>query len=172
MSLDQSNVSSSQLSDLKAVLEAQQKDTEPSTGNLKNVDVIKTALVTVSKMEHHLSLPSERRTEIPLGIFEDNNPSVQDAFLMLFDYMFFESSNVREACYKFFGLINKPPRSIDFLSKELTSKMIKDGAYNNWMSAEIRKGNGDALKTWNVLIRIMGRAIHQPSSGVMVISIF
>ena len=171
MSLDQSNVSRSQLSDLKAVLEAQQKDIEPAMGNLKN-NVIETALVLVSKMEHHLSLTPERRTEIHLAIFEEDNPNVKDAFLMLLDYMFFESSKVRAACYKFFSLISKPPKSVDFLSEVLTSKMTKDGVYSNWMSAEIRKGNEDALKTWNVLIRIMGRAIHQAGSGVMVITIF
>ena len=168
MELEQSNASRSPLVDLKTALEARQKDIEPAKESLKN-DVIETALVLVSKMEEHLLLPSERRSEIPLAIFEQENPSVKDAFLILLEYMFFEGSNVRAACYKFFSLIRKPPKSVDFLSSELTSKMTKDGAYNNWMSAEIRKGNGDALRTWNVLIRIMGRSIHQAGPGVTVI---
>ena len=168
MELEQSYASHSPLADLKAALEARPKDIEPAKESLKN-DAIETALVLVSKMEENLLLPSERRSEIPLAIFEQEKPIVKEAFLILLEYMFFESSKVREACYKFFSQIRKPPKSIDFLSSELTSKMTKDGAYNNWMSSEIRKGNGDALKTWNVLIRIMGRSIHQAGPGVTVI---
>ena len=40
--------------------------------------------------------------------------------------------------------------------------------YTNWMTEEIRKGNDGALETWNVLIRMMGKALHQTGSGVQV----
>ena len=160
-----------QLVALRGALTAKEYEINKATeenGEHQKLDVVKTALELVNKMEQQLSLETENRTEISLVNFDEENTSVKKAFMVLLDHLFSEISNVRSASYTFFGLVRKPPSSIDFLSNELTLKLSKDGLYTNWMTVEIRKGNEDALKTWNVLIRMMGKAIHQPGSGVQV----
>ena len=130
--------------------------------------VICTALDLVNKMDQQLSMEADNRVEASLLNFEDQKPIWKEAFLLILDHLFADSSTIRSACHTFFGHIRRPPSSIDFLSKELTTKLTKDGAYTNWMTNEIRKGNKDSLKTWNVLIRMMGKSIHQPGAGVQV----
>ena len=163
-----------QLTALKEALKAKENDIRKQTskGKGKNVtyDVVGIALQLVNKMDLHLSQEAENRMAAPLLTFEDDKDLVKDAFLLLLDQLFADSSKVRSACQTFFGLVGRPPNSIDFLSNELTSKLTKDGVYTNWMTNEIRKGNGSALKTWNVLIRMMGKSIHQPGPGVQVIN--
>ena len=125
------------------------------------------ALQLVTKIERELLIESKTIEEDLAKFKFDKTDKV--AFLIVLDNLFSDNSNVRSDCYKFFKQIQKAPDSVDFLSNELTSKLTgKEGVYNVWMTSEIRKGNADALKTWNILIRMMGKAIHQAGPGVQV----
>ena len=151
---------------LKAKGESKNLGTEAENNEMR--DGIEAALELVTRIENQLAREA-KTMEATLVTFEDENIKVKAAFLLVFDNLFSENSKVRSACYRFFDQVRKPPSSIDFLSNELTSKLTgKEGVYNAWMTSEIRKGNEDALKTWNILIRMMGKAIHQTGPGVQV----
>ena len=159
-----------QLLELRKVLKAKGESkilgTEKENNELR--DGIEAALELVTKIENQLTMEA-KTMEAAFITFEDENIKVKKAFLLVLDNLFSENSKVRSACYRFFDQVHKPPSSIDFLSNELISKLTgKDGIYNAWMTSEIRKGNEDALKTWNILIRMMGKAIHQTGPGVQV----
>ena len=162
----------SQLSALREALKAKEQDIRKHSTKEKVNDAmgnVEIALDLVNKADQQLSIESENRMETPLMTFDDDKAPVNGAFLLLLDHLFVDSSPVRSACHTFFGLVRHSPNSVDFLSNDLTSKLTKDGAYTNWMTNGIRKGNKGALKTWNVLIRMMGKAIHQPGPGLQVI---
>ena len=161
----------SQLSALWDALKAKEQDIKKHSTKEKLNDAmgdVEIALDLVKRADQQLSMESENRMETPLMAFDDDKAPVNGAFILLLDHLFVDSSSVRSACHTFFGLVEHSPNSVDFLSNDLTSKLTKNGAYTNWMTNGIRKGNKDALKTWNVLIRMMGKAINQPGPGLQV----
>ena len=172
MMMEQTN-SSFQLVELKKVLREKVETYVPNTKTDKtefNIGV-EAALQLVTKIEKELLIESKTMEEA-LATFKFENRD-KSAFLLVLDNVFSDNPKVRSDCYRFFKQVQKPPDSVDFLSNEMTSKLTgKEGVYNVWMTSEIRKGNADALKTWNILIRMMGKAIHQVGPGVQVNVLF
>ena len=133
----------------------------------RNISTI--ALELIDGKMHQLLSRDKNITDLRAhGKFEDREAFKEKAFFMIVNYLFSECSDLRASCYSYFREMKNPPSKIDFLSNEFTSKLLKDGVYTNWMTEEIRKGNVGALETWNVLIRMMGKALHQTGSGVQV----
>ena len=159
-----------QLMELKKVLNTKIEIKIEGTDKEKNAfkSGVDAAIQLVTKVEKLFSIESKTIKQTLLS-FNDESADDKKAFLLLLDYLFCENSTLRSECYTLFEQIAKPPSSINFLSDEMTFKLTgKEGTYNAWMTSEIRKGNQDALKTWNILIRMMGKAIHQTGPGVQV----
>ena len=159
-----------QLMELKKVLNTKNDIKIEGTEKEKNAfkSGVDAAIQLVTKVEKLLLIESKTIKQT-LVTFKDDNADDKKAFLLLLDYLFSDNSTLRSECYTLFEQVSKPPSSINFLSDEMASKLTnKEGTYNAWMTSEIRKGNQDALKTWNILIRMMGKAIHQTGPGVQV----
>ena len=154
------NAIKEQCSPNSTALDNQQKDA-------KDISII--ALELIDEKMHQLLSCDKNITDLKAyGKFEDREAFKEKAFFMILNYLFSECSDLRASCHTYFREMKNPPSTIDFLSNEFTTKLLKDGVYTNWMTEEIRKGNVGALETWNVLIRMMGKALHQTGSGVQV----
>ena len=93
------------------------------------------------------------------------------AFLTLYDCLFHQDPAVRKAAQSVLKLVQSPPCDVNFAAPELAEKLMKDGFYHKWMMTEaLEAANKDALVAWDITVRLMGKTLHLPKTGVQAVN--